>query len=67
MQTSAYAYLATFVYRASPTAAGEFVVDVLTDEATGDQTFLIADFTKKIEVTGTTPAVIATSEGGVQP
>lgn len=52
------AVLTTFTYRASRDASGAFVIDVLHDEAAGDQTFLVSDFTKKIEVVGTKPAVI---------
>ncbi len=51
-------YLATYTYRASPDAVGAFVVDVLRDEAGGDQTFMVASFTDRIALDGTTPAVI---------
>jgi hypothetical protein len=52
------AYLATFTYRVSDDASGAFVVDILSDENNDDQTFLVSKFTDKVEVTGTTPAVI---------
>jgi hypothetical protein len=64
--TSAKGYLATYTYRVSADAAGTFVVDVLHDEARQNQTFLVSDFTKKIEVLGTTPAVITVSPAGGQ-
>ncbi len=54
----AHAYLATFTYRASADAAGAFVVDVLHDEAVGDQTFLVAPAAGKIAVSGSRPAVV---------
>ncbi len=56
--TKTNAYLATFTYRASSDAAGTFVVDILRDEAAGDQTFLISSFADKVEVLSTQPAVI---------
>jgi hypothetical protein len=56
--TKAQAYLATFTYRLSKDAAGAFVVDILRDEANGDQTFMISNYTDKIAVDSTTPAVI---------
>ncbi len=59
VRTVAPAYLATFTYRASPDAAGTFVVDVLYDEARGDQTFLVSSFNGRIDVKTTAPAVIA--------
>lgn len=52
------AYLATFTYGFSDTADGSFVVDILHDEAAGDQTFLIAGFTHKISIEEVTPAVV---------
>ena len=56
--TRPLAYLATYVYRATPDARGMFVVDVRHDEASLHQTFLVSDFRSKIDVTSTTPAVI---------
>ncbi len=52
-------YLATFTYRASPDAAGTFVVDILHDDADQDQTFLVgSELIDKIEVVRTDPAVV---------
>ncbi len=62
VSSKANGYLATFVYKASPRASGTFVFDVLHDEAAKDQTFLVGpDDRDKIEVTGTTPAMITVS------
>ncbi len=58
VETLKTAYLTTFTYRVSADAIGTFVVDVLHDEAEGDQTFLIAPGDAKIAVGSTTPAVI---------
>jgi cysteine-rich repeat protein len=54
-------YLATFTYQLSKDAAGSFVVDVLHNEAAGDQTFLISNFTDKVEVGQASSAVISVS------
>ncbi len=52
-------YLATFTYRASADAAGVFVIDVLHDETTGNQTFLIGSkHTDQIAVRATVPAIV---------
>ncbi len=61
VRTRPHAYLATYTYRASATATGEFVVDIPHDLSIGDQTFLVASFNKTIEVTDSTPAVVATA------
>ncbi len=52
------AYLATYTYRASPDAAGQFVVDVLHDESNGDQTYLVAAHGEQIVIESTTAAAI---------
>ncbi len=57
------AYLATFTYRSSSSAEGFFVVDAAFDEFTGNQTFFVSAFVDKIEVSNSTPAVVATSGG----
>ena len=54
----ARAYLATYTYRVPRDAAGSFVIDVRYDHARGGQTMLVSNFTDRIEVSGTTPAVI---------
>lgn len=51
--TAADDYLATFTFQASQDAAGAFVVDVLHDSQSGDQTFLTESFTAPIDVIGT--------------
>jgi glucose/arabinose dehydrogenase len=51
------AYLATLTYRASPDADGRFVIDLLTNETAGDQTFLIGPAANRIALT-VDPAVI---------
>ncbi len=65
VRTPANAYLATFTYRASPNAAGRFVVDVLVDDPAGlGRTFLTP--TKagtKIEVTSVRAATITVQPG----
>ncbi len=62
--TKRMAYLATFIYRASPDAAGTFVVDVLHGDDNQDQTFLVGAYqTDKIEVAGTQAAVITVITG----
>lgn len=58
IRTTAGAYLATFTYAASKDAVGTFVIDVLHDEAAGDQTFLISSGNARIEPTAI-PAVIS--------
>jgi glucose/arabinose dehydrogenase len=61
------AYLATFIFEASPDAAGSFVIELLTNEALGDQTFMIADFTDAISITHNAAAVIEIAPGKVRP
>jgi hypothetical protein len=64
VKTAGKGYLATFTYRVSSDAAGAFVIDFLYNEAAGDQTFLVgATDTDKIEITGTTPAVVVVTSG----
>ena len=60
--TAAGAYLATFIYRAGPTASGMFLVDVVP-AAAGGQTYLVADFVEPIEVLRTEPALITVEPG----
>lgn len=55
---NAKSYLATFTYRASQDATGEFMVDILHDESAGNQTFLVSDFADKLEISGTRPTVV---------
>jgi hypothetical protein len=57
-------YLATFVFQASKGATGRFVVDLLTDETSGDQTFLIHDYVDRIEVTHVQAATIEVKRVG---
>lgn len=64
VRTPAKAYLATYTYRVPRGAAGTFVIDVLHDEAGGDQTYLVANFRERIEITGTTPAIIEVTARG---
>ncbi len=52
--TGSHAYLATYRYRASSDARGSFVVDARADR----ETYLVATGNGKIEVTGTTPAIV---------
>ncbi len=57
--TAGKGYLATFTYRVSSDAVGAFVIDVLHNEADGDQTFMVgAGDRDKIEIGYVTPAVI---------
>jgi cysteine-rich repeat protein len=50
------AYLATFTYRASKDASGQFVIDLTNgDDA---QTYLVANGDGMIEITGTVPAIV---------
>ncbi len=56
--TTGPAYLATYTYRLSPTAAGDFVMDVRRNEAAGDQTFLVGTGDTRIDISATTPGVI---------
>lgn len=52
------AYLATFVYEATADARGDFVISILHDGSAGDQTFLLASTTEKIDIIHATPAVV---------
>ncbi len=62
--TAGKGYLATFTYRVSNDAVGTFVIDILHNEAAGDQTFLVgATDRDKIEITRTTPAVVVVTSG----
>jgi hypothetical protein len=55
--TEAMAYLGTVVFRSSPTARGQFTIDVaFADDS--DHSWLIASFTDPIEITGVSPAVV---------
>ena len=56
--TKAGRYLATYIYRVSTNASGTFMIDVMHDESNLDQTFLVSNYTAKVEVTGTVPATI---------
>ncbi len=58
---AAHAYLATYTYRVPPTAQGDFVVDFLLNESTGDQTMMVAANNGRVEVGATAPAVLATA------
>lgn len=57
VKTAPKAYLATFTYRATPDAAGKFVVDIA--RKTPDQSVLLSDFIDQFEIDATRPAVIA--------
>jgi hypothetical protein len=60
VETVANAYLATFIFRSSPDAAGAFVIDLLHDESDRSQrTFLFpTPESGKIEVAEAVPAVV---------
>ncbi len=62
IKTPGKAYMATFTYRVSADAVGAFVIDVLHDQPSGDQTFLVSSYTDQVEVTGTKPAVIVVAQ-----
>jgi cysteine-rich repeat protein len=51
-------YLATFRFRATDLAAGVFTIDLATDIANGDQSFLIGPDGREIEILGVTPAIV---------
>ena len=55
---SGEAYLATYTFRASKDAAGSFVIDVLTDEDRGDQTFLVSNFVDQVVVDAVSPVTV---------
>ncbi len=61
--TRANAYLATFTYRVSAEALGDFVIDVLHDASLEHQTFLVASDAGRIEVNPVTPGVVQTGRG----
>jgi hypothetical protein len=51
-------YLATFVFEPSADASGTFVIDVLHDHASGDQSFLVSNFTDAVDIVSTKPGII---------
>ncbi len=63
-RTNAAGYLATYTYRVSEDAAGQFVIDVLHDDTlTDERTFLFASPANgKIAIDRVTPAVIEIAE-----
>jgi hypothetical protein len=52
-------YLATYTYRPTKDATGDFVVTARHDEVLGDQTYLVAEGNGKIVITASGSAVIA--------
>lgn len=54
------AYLATFVFSASQTAAGKFVIDLRTGE--GGETYLVAPLDGEILIERTKPAIVSVSK-----
>jgi hypothetical protein len=52
------AYLATYTYRASKSASGRFVIDVVVDDTASSQTFLVASAKDKVAIRETRPVVV---------
>jgi hypothetical protein len=52
------AYLATYVFRATADAAGQFVIELRFDSDAGDQTFLVAPGNGRIDIDGATSAIV---------